>query len=187
MDWTAILVPDDPHPWPELIDPEVDTWSWGDLFIVRSATYQTLHANLKWDTGTGWSWALGPMMNQSRRENWSQLPCVLISLLSRLLFLPETWMGDGKGNRLWNRVVNLCSILGSKGETRKPEVREVVTWFPNQWVAAVGLEIRSCFRAMGEGSCEGRGKVVFHICVRHLEGNDLLQRDMPGLYIALIT
>lgn len=55
------------------------------------------------------------MMSQSGKENWSQLPCLLISLLFRPFFHSETWMGRGKGNRLWKReerLVNFFSISG---------------------------------------------------------------------------
>lgn len=37
------------------------------------------------------------------------------------------------------------------GETRKPKAREAVCWFPNQWVAAMGLESRPYVPARGEG------------------------------------
>lgn len=77
-------------------------------------------------------------------------------------------------------------LLGDLERLRKPQPREAVTWFPNQWVAVVDLEPTSYFPARGEGHWERR-KVVFHISIRHLEGNNLLQRDRTGLYTVLIT
>lgn len=42
-------------------------------------------------------------------------------------------------------------LLDDLERLRKPEPREAVTWFPNQWVAAMDLESRSYFPARGEG------------------------------------
>lgn len=62
---------------------------------------------------------------------------------------------------------------------RRLKPREAVTWFPNQGVAAMDLESRLYFPARQRDTRKRGREVVFHICTRHSEGNNLLQRDKP--------
>lgn len=101
-------------------------WPLGSQFIAWSAAYQTFYANLKWDVGTrvSWSWAVGP----NHESEWKR------KLVSFAVCLfpsgPDcsgwNWMGDGEGNRIWNRkkVVELALhprvtviLPGNLGET----------------------------------------------------------------------
>lgn len=148
-------------------------------------------------TGVSWSWVLSPKdESEWKRKLKLASLCAYFPPYQIAFFYPRPgWKMDRRAGFEWTKEVGEhVSPWGFHDFARwqdmerpgNPGLGKLWCGFPasgwQQWAKSPGPT-----PGPGRGTQERRRKVVFNICIWHLEGNSLLQRDKPGLYIALIT